>query len=61
MVILLSCTKSDFSYSENVFENVLGNVSGGKRLLEKNGHSVVYYILRGQSSTSGRTLHKDLL
>ena len=32
MVILLSCTKSDFSYSENVFENVLGNVSGGERL-----------------------------
>ena len=60
MVILLSCTKSDFSYSENVFENVLGNVSGGKRLRRrKNGHSVVY-ILRGQSSTSGKMLHEDL-
>ena len=31
--ILLSCTKSDFSYSENVFENVLGNVSGGKKAI----------------------------
>ena len=35
MVILLSCTKSDFSYSENVFENVLGNVSGGEKAKEK--------------------------
>ena len=59
MVILLSCTKSDFSYSENVFENVLGNVSGGEKAKEKNGHSVVY-ILRGQSSTSGKMLHEDL-
>ena len=33
---------------------------GGKRLRRrKNGHSVVY-ILRGQSSTSGKMLHEDL-
>ena len=32
---------------------------GGEKAKEKNGHSVVY-ILRGQSSTSGKMLHEDL-